>query len=324
VGRQLGERDGVCIPLQAAEHYYLITDTVPGMAHDLAVIEDPDRYGYYRPRATACWSACSSRSAPVVAGRCRTTSQFGTLRRMGPPRSLPDAALARIPSSEVGVRLFFCGPESFTPDIRPMLGPAPELDAACAAGMNCRILTGAASATDGTGSSTACHPSTSPVAPSTARPATDLPAVSRRPHRRATRRAVRRAVWPTWKPGSARDAALGADDRPAGARVASVGWEFAEWYDTDGEHPATTPTSPGSPPSTSSAASTALREDVGVLDMSLMAKFLVQGPDAEVLERLRTRVAARSRAGLARNGLNTWRIAADLTVTRLGAEKFSW
>ena len=61
--RQLGERDGVCIPLQAAEHCYLITDTVPGMTHDLAVIEDPDRYGYYRPRATACWSACSSRWA---------------------------------------------------------------------------------------------------------------------------------------------------------------------------------------------------------------------------------------------------------------------
>jgi 4-methylaminobutanoate oxidase (formaldehyde-forming) len=193
-----------------------------------------------------------------------------------------------------------------------------------AAGMNCRILTGAASATDAHWIVDGCHPSSVTGCAVDRAAGHRPPGGLRRPHRRATRRAVRRAVWPTWKPGSARDAALGADDRPAGARVASVGWEFAEWYDTDGEHPATTPTSPGSPPSTSSAASTALREDVGVLDMSLMAKFLVQGPDAEVLERLRTRVAARSRAGLARNGLNTWRIAADLTVTRLGAEKFSW
>ena len=37
-----------------------------------------------------------------------------------------------------------------------------------------------------------------------------------------------------------------------------------------------------------------MREDVGVLDMSLMAKFLVQGPDAErVLERLSVSVVGR-------------------------------
>jgi 4-methylaminobutanoate oxidase (formaldehyde-forming) len=128
---QLGERDGVCIPLQAAEHYYLITDTVPGMAHDLAVIEDPDRYGYYRPRATACWSACSSRSAPRSLDGVPDDFAFGTLPPDG-TASVPTGRRARADpsSSEVGVRLFFCGPESFTPDIRPMLGPAPELDAA--------------------------------------------------------------------------------------------------------------------------------------------------------------------------------------------------
>ena len=37
------------MPLQAAEHYYLLTDTVPGMDQDLPVIEDPESYGYYRP-----------------------------------------------------------------------------------------------------------------------------------------------------------------------------------------------------------------------------------------------------------------------------------
>ena len=39
--RQLGALSGVCVPLQAAEHYYLITDAVPRMDRDLAVIEDP-------------------------------------------------------------------------------------------------------------------------------------------------------------------------------------------------------------------------------------------------------------------------------------------
>ncbi len=47
--RQFGALAGVHVPLQAAEHYYLLTDTVPGLDPDLPVIEDPDSYGYYRP-----------------------------------------------------------------------------------------------------------------------------------------------------------------------------------------------------------------------------------------------------------------------------------
>src|SRR5262249_11250604 len=47
--RQFGALAGVHVPLQAAEHYYLLTDTVAGMNPDLPVIEDPDCYGYYRP-----------------------------------------------------------------------------------------------------------------------------------------------------------------------------------------------------------------------------------------------------------------------------------
>src|SRR5258708_20575930 len=47
--RQFGALAGVHVPLQAAEHYYLLTDTVAGMDTDLPVIEDPDSYGYYRP-----------------------------------------------------------------------------------------------------------------------------------------------------------------------------------------------------------------------------------------------------------------------------------
>ena len=47
-GREVGAMAGVSVPLQAAEHYYLITDTVPWAHPDLPIVEDPDRYGYYR------------------------------------------------------------------------------------------------------------------------------------------------------------------------------------------------------------------------------------------------------------------------------------
>src|SRR6476661_6948536 len=39
--RQLGAAAGVTIPLQAAEHYYLITERIPELAKDWPVLEDP-------------------------------------------------------------------------------------------------------------------------------------------------------------------------------------------------------------------------------------------------------------------------------------------
>jgi len=46
--RQLGDAIGVNIPLQAAEHYYLVTEQIAGVSGDWPVIEDPRNYGYYR------------------------------------------------------------------------------------------------------------------------------------------------------------------------------------------------------------------------------------------------------------------------------------
>src|SRR5688500_17613387 len=46
--RQLGARNGVTIPLQAAEHYYLLTEEIDGISGDWPVLEDPARYGYFR------------------------------------------------------------------------------------------------------------------------------------------------------------------------------------------------------------------------------------------------------------------------------------
>ena len=47
--RQLGELSGVNIPNQAAEHYYLITDTMAEVDPNWPVIEDPSSHTYIRP-----------------------------------------------------------------------------------------------------------------------------------------------------------------------------------------------------------------------------------------------------------------------------------
>ena len=96
--------------------------------------------------------------------------------------------MSRVPiSMETGIRTFFCGPESFTPDLLPVVGEAPELkNYFVAAGMNSVgiltgggmgrllahwILTGRPTSTSPASTSTACIatsriPSTEPPAPS--------------------------------------------------------------------------------------------------------------------------------------------------------------
>jgi 4-methylaminobutanoate oxidase (formaldehyde-forming) len=335
--RQLGALNDVCIPLQAAEHYYLITDAVPGMDKNLAVIEDPERYGYYRPEGDGMLVGLFEPvGAPWSLDGVADSFAFGTMPpdwdRVGPYLG---SALERIPSlSEVGVRLFFCGPESFTPDVRPMLGPAPELDGYfVAAGMNSLgILMGG-----GIGNLIA-HWIVDGVPPlDVTGYAIDRAATHETSRRFRAERTVEQlgvlfgdAVWPSWKPGTARDIRRSVlHDRLAasgGHFNASVGWEFAEWYDTDGTHPQTTLDfiRQGSFDIVGRE-HRAVREDVGVLDMSLMAKFLVQGPDAaRVLDRLSVSVIDREIGRLVYTQWlnNAGGIATDLTITRLGEEKF--
>ena len=48
-GRELAAKAGVTVPLQAAEHYYLLTEPIEGVTPaGVPVTEDPEAYGYYR------------------------------------------------------------------------------------------------------------------------------------------------------------------------------------------------------------------------------------------------------------------------------------
>ena len=128
------------IPNQAAEHYYLITDTIDGIDPNAPIFEDPASYGYYReegggmmvglfePRAAA-WSVDG------IPRDCSFTTLPPDWDRMSP---FLEKAMARVPVTlEVGVRTFFCGPESFTPDLTPAVGEAPGIrNYFVAAGMN--------------------------------------------------------------------------------------------------------------------------------------------------------------------------------------------
>ena len=138
--RELGARNGLVIPNQAAEHYYLITDTIDGLDPDAPVFEDPASYGYYREEGGGMMVGLfEPQAAPWKVEGIPRDFSFGKIPpdwdRMSP---FLEKAMARVPVTlEVGVRTFFCGPESFTPDLAPAVGEAPGIrNYFVAAGMN--------------------------------------------------------------------------------------------------------------------------------------------------------------------------------------------
>lgn len=146
--RQLGAKAGINLPLQAAEHYYLITEKIDGLSRDLPVLEDPKTYAYYREEMGGLMLGLfEPRAATWNLGGIPENFSFGEIEpdwdRVGPDLEL---AYSRVPSAlDVGVRKLFCGPESFTPDLAPLVGETPELrNCFVACGMNSLgILNGA-------------------------------------------------------------------------------------------------------------------------------------------------------------------------------------
>ena len=119
--RQFGAAAGVDVPLQAAEHCYLITEPMEGIHRDLPVVEDPDCYGYFRPEGdgllvglfepvAAPWSLDG---VPAGSSFVEFAADFD---RLAP---FLDRAMARVPAlADTGIRKFFCGrsrsPRTFT------------------------------------------------------------------------------------------------------------------------------------------------------------------------------------------------------------------
>lgn len=335
--RQVGAMAGVSVPLQAAEHYYLITDTVPWAHPDLPVVEDPDSYGYYREEGGGILVGLFEPvAAPWSLDAIPADVAFASLPpdwdRVGP---YLDRAMDRFPAlRDAGVRTMFCGPESFTPDQGPMLGEAPELGGFfVAAGMNSLgiLLSG------GVGSVTAQWIVDGVAPVDVAGMTVDRTQPYETSRRFRADRAVEQlgalfgdAAWPNWQPRTARNVRRSAiHDRlvAAGAHFGvSSGWEYPEWFAVDGE-PRDVTLGWGRDESfpLQAAEHRTVREAVGMLDMSLMANLLVQGRDAEaVLNRVSANDVS---VPIGRVVYTQWLnvrggIEADLTVTRLAEERF--
>ncbi len=335
--RQLGEKSGVSIPLQAAEHYYLITEPVDGVDGSLPVLEDPASFGYFREEGGGLMLGLfETVCAPWKVGGVPEDFSFGEL----PPdwdRMTPylEAAMSRIPvSMEAGVRKFFCGPESFTPDLAPVVGEAPEVrNYFVAAGLNSiGILTGG-----GLGRAMAHWiVEGRPDIDVTGMNIDRLHRYQTNPEYRATRTVESLGmVYQCHYPGRSMRTARGAKRSAVHERLAAArayfkdvsGWESPDWYAPDGVEPQAGPLSWGRQGWWPywEAEHRAAREGVILMDMSFMSKFAVEGRDAG---RLLEQLSANRVDG--EPGLITYTpwlneggtLEADLTVTKLDDERF--
>jgi 4-methylaminobutanoate oxidase (formaldehyde-forming) len=334
--RELGKMAGVNVPLHASEHYYLITEPIEGTHPDLPIVEDPELYLYLREEMGGLMVGMFEPEAqPWGMGGIPEDFSFGEI----PPdwdHLMPylEKAMKRIPvAKEAGVHMLFCGPESFTPDMSPMIGEAPELrNYYVAAGFNSLgILLGggvgqiiAQWIVDGY-------------------PPVDISEINierMSPFRSNPKYLYDRTVemlgwqyaegWSNLHFASARGARKSPfHDRLAAAGAwfgESDGWEYADWYAPQGVEPTVELSWKRQNWFNYNAAEhKAAREGVILMDLTPMSKFLVQGRDAE---KVLNYICARDvNVDIGRCVYTTWlnergTIEVDLTVTRLAEDQF--
>jgi len=138
--RDLAATIGVTVPLHACEHYYVLFKDVPGLNPDLPVLRDYDHCSYFKYDAGKLLvGAFEPHARPWGAEGISDDFAFGEIAgdfSHFEPVLLD--AMRRIPALEqAGIQKFFCGPESFTPDVRYHLGESSELtNCFVAAGLN--------------------------------------------------------------------------------------------------------------------------------------------------------------------------------------------
>ncbi|MEX0327539.1 MAG: FAD-dependent oxidoreductase [Ruegeria sp.] len=129
-GHEVGRMAGVNVPLHACEHFYIVTEGIDGMTQ-LPVLRVPDEYAYYKEDAgKILLGAFEPESKPWAMDGIPDSFEFDQLQEdFDHFEPILEKAVERVPLlAEAGIHTFFNGPESFTPDDAYHLGLAPEMD----------------------------------------------------------------------------------------------------------------------------------------------------------------------------------------------------
>jgi heterotetrameric sarcosine oxidase gamma subunit len=129
--KAVGGLAGVNVPLHSAEHFYVVTEPFDGIHPNLPILRDPDGYTYFKEEVGGLVvGGFEPEAKPWVAPDALPYPfEFALLDEDWDHfQILMDNALLRIPALDgPGIRKFYNGPESFTPDNQFILGEAPEV-----------------------------------------------------------------------------------------------------------------------------------------------------------------------------------------------------
>ncbi|VVT03065.1 FAD-dependent oxidoreductase [Hoeflea sp. EC-HK425] len=128
-GRDLAAQSGVTLPLHACEHFYIVTEAIEGLPR-LPVLRVPDECAYYKEDAgKMLLGAFEPVAKPWGMNGISEDFCFDQLPEdFDHFEPILEQAVNRLPLlATAGIHTFFNGPESFTPDDRYYLGEAPEI-----------------------------------------------------------------------------------------------------------------------------------------------------------------------------------------------------
>jgi glycine cleavage system T protein len=339
-GRELAARSGVRLPLQALHHYYVVTEQIPGLPADMPTIKSSDDYAYVKDDVgTLMVGFFEPGSEPWASAGIPSDAEFTVLpenwEHIGP---FYEKMTRRIPVlSDIGIRLFFCGPESFTPDGVYHLGEVPGLrNYFVAAGFNSiGFLSG-----PGAGQVLAdwIVDGRRPLDLTEADPRRAMPHEANRRYLEERVTETLDSAYEIHWPYQQRERSRGIRLSPLHSQVASAGamfgegagWERANWYAVgagaglnDGPGAYTF----GRPVWFDAVAEEhrAVRENVGLFDISSFGKLLVTGQRAlSILQRVSANDVdvAPGRVVYTQWLNDAGGIEADVTVTRLSEQEF--
>jgi glycine cleavage system aminomethyltransferase T/glycine/D-amino acid oxidase-like deaminating enzyme len=333
--REIGLMAGVDVPLHAAEHFYVVTEPMD-LPANLPVMRNMDACAYYKEDAGKLLiGAFEPKAKPWGMDGIPEDFAFDELPEdFDHFQPILEGAIHRVPKlAETGIRKFFNGPESFSPDQRYLLGEAPDLkNFFVAAGFNSIGIQSAG----GAGMALAewivgGHPPFD---------LWDVDIRRMQPFQNSKtylRARVSEALgllyamhWPYRQFETARGIRLTPlymRLKENGACFGEVaGWERANWFAPKGVAPRYEYSFGRQNWFAHAAAEVkATRERVGLFDQSTFAKFLVRGADAErELQRIcAADVAVEPGRAVYTQWLNErGGIEADLTVTRLADDAY--
>ena len=290
-GHSVGKMLGANIPLHACEHFYIVTEPIAELTQ-LPVLRVPDECAYYKEDAgKMLLGAFEPNAKPWGMSGISDDFEFDQLPEdFEHFEPILKMAINRLPMLEkAGIHTFFNGPESFTPDDAYHLGRTPEMENVwVAAGFNSIGIQSAGGA--GMALAQWMQDKEKPFDLGDVDISRMQPFQGNKKYLFERSKETLGLLYADHFPFRQKESARGVRRTPFHEHLKSkgavfgevAGWERANWFSFDGQHDEYVYSWKRQNWFENSAKEhMAVRENVGLYDMSTFGKIRVEGKDAE-------------------------------------------